>query len=108
MEQVIRKRHSGMFKPGQSGNPLGRPKTDKTVQALAREQTETAIRTLTEIANNPRATDSARVQACNALLDRAWGRPVQTNQNLNVGTSYVDFLEELGRKDEAEGNALFA
>ena len=66
-----------LFKPGQSGNPGGRPKVDKTVKALAREHTEDAVRTLAEILKNGAASESSRVQAASALLDRGWGRPLQ-------------------------------
>ncbi len=70
MEDKSTTRHAGMFKPGQSGNPLGRPKSDKTIRDLAKIHTESALNTLSEIVKNPEASDTARVQACNALLDR--------------------------------------
>jgi hypothetical protein len=62
----------GGFKKGQSGNPGGRPKVSGEVRALAREQTETAIRRLTDWAqsDNPLASLAASV----ALLDRGWGK----------------------------------
>lgn len=64
------------WKPGQSGNPGGRPKEVGHVRDLARQHTELALRTLIEIA--ARGTpDRARVAAAEALLDRAWGRPPQ-------------------------------
>ena len=92
-------RHSGMFKPGQSGNPLGRPKSDKTIRDLARVHTKVALKTLTEIVKNPKASDTARVQACNALLDRGWGKAPQYVEKLEVGVSYIDFLEEIARQE---------
>jgi hypothetical protein len=71
-----------LFKPGQSGNPSGRPKADKTVKALAREHTAAAINRLAEIVNDKSASQSAQVQAATALLDRGWGKPLQ---QLEVG-----------------------
>ncbi len=93
-------RHAGMFKPGQSGNPSGRPKSDKTIRDLAKIHTEDALKTLSEIVKNPKASDTARVQACNALLDRGWGKAPQYTENVNLGMSYVDYLEKIAKEEE--------
>lgn len=80
--------NSGRFKPGQSGNPGGRPakkvkvirdgvEVEMTVQALAIEQTEMAISTLVDIASDGRNPAAARVSAASTLLDRGWGKPAQ-------------------------------
>lgn len=60
-----------LFKPGQSGNPGGRPKSH--VVAMARKHTQAAIDALVTALDNPRE----RVPAAVALLDRGWGRPSQ-------------------------------
>lgn len=65
------------FQKGQSGNPSGRPKADKSIQALAREHTDKAIKTLAEIMRDDEATPSARVAAASAILDRGYGKPPQ-------------------------------
>ena len=70
--------HPGRFKPGQTGNPGGRPKVDHRVVDLAREHTELAVKTLAEICGNSKAAPSSRVAAACALLDRGWGRPRQS------------------------------
>ncbi len=93
-------RHSGMFRPGQSGNPSGRPKLDRTIQELAKAYTQDAIETLVEVAKNPNASDSARVQAASAILDRGWGKPVQTNENINANLNYYDFLAQIVESEE--------
>lgn len=94
-------RHSGLFQPGQSGNPTGRPKADMTIRDLAKTYTEEAIDTLAEIMRNPKASAATRVQASCALLDRGWGKPAQHVESVTVGMSYAEFLEE-SLKQEAE------
>jgi hypothetical protein len=61
------------FKPGQSGNPDGRPKDVGHVRTLAREYTEQAITALVDALADPKTA----VAAASALLDRGWGRPAQ-------------------------------
>ena len=69
------------FKPGQSGNPFGRPRHitagGKTVAELAREHTGTALDALVRVIEDQSSPPSAVVSAATALLDRGWGRPKQ-------------------------------
>lgn len=62
------------FARGTSGNPGGRPRAVVNVQELARTYTEQAVRTLVEALDDPKL----KVQAACALLDRGWGKPMQT------------------------------
>jgi Family of unknown function (DUF5681) len=66
---------TGGFKPGQSGNPGGRPKVVGEIRALARQHTQTALKTLIDIAADKKAPAAARVAAAAHLLDRGYGRP---------------------------------
>lgn len=69
------------FKPGQSGNPEGRPKTTKFVVELARQHTEAAINKLVALMNlDDEDSRATQVAAAKALLDRAWGTPPQSIQ----------------------------
>jgi hypothetical protein len=59
------------FKPGQSGNPGGRP---KGIAAKAREHTDKALQVLVDGMgdDDPRV----RVSAAKEVLDRGWGKPL--------------------------------
>lgn len=65
------------FKKGQSGNPSGRPKLSHDIQALAREHTAAAIHALVDALRDSKT----RVAAASVLLDRAYGKPLQTVQS---------------------------
>jgi hypothetical protein len=60
------------FAPGQSGNPRGRPKIDPDVRNLARRHAPDALAKLIALMSHPRPEIALR--ACEAVLDRAYGR----------------------------------
>ncbi len=73
-KQAPRAVSSTTWKPGQSGNPGGRPRLIGPIRDLARAHTETAIETLVDIMTRSKS-DAARARAAEAILDRGWGRP---------------------------------
>jgi hypothetical protein len=77
------------FKPGESGNPGGRPKVLKHVQEAAREHSSDAIKVLSAIMNNAKAPAAARISAASALLDRGYGKPLQAVDSTNVNVIYA-------------------
>lgn len=72
-------RPAWQWKPGQSGNPRGRP-PGTIARDLARRYTEEAILTLVAAMRSPRE----RVPAAIALLDRGWGKPKETVEGAHL------------------------
>jgi hypothetical protein len=79
------------FKPGQSGNPLGRPKLDPDVVALARAASPDAIRK--QIALLESEDENVALKAAQAILDRAYGKPMQ-NVTATVSTQKAEELAD--------------
>lgn len=67
-----------------------------TLSDLARKHTEVALSTLVSILRKPEATDSARVAAATAILDRAYGKPPQSLElSGSVAVNHEAALAEL-------------
>ena len=82
------------FKPGQSGNPGGRPRGEHRVRELAQQYTAEALETLVQVMHNGRPSE--RVAAAVAILDRGWGKPAQeVTVHDNAKLSLVDLLTSL-------------
>jgi hypothetical protein len=95
------------FKPGQSGNPGGRPKAEREVIDLAREGSVRAIGRLIELIEDK--DGRIAVSAANSVLDRAFGKPTQPisgdEDKPPVGVAAVPTVEALARlsaQDRAE------
>jgi Family of unknown function (DUF5681) len=91
---------STSFKPGQSGNPHGRPKRPETIEArrvqadvksAARELTPVAMGTLEKAMTDHKAPWAAKIAAAIAVLDRGWGKPTQAVEaNVNIFDQMTD------------------
>jgi hypothetical protein len=82
-----RKAPSTAWKPGQSGNPGDRPKVVAEIRELARQHGYDAIRRLVDLMYSK--NESVVVRACEALLDRGFGRAM-----LGVELNRVDTIPQ--------------
>ena len=75
----------GRFQKGISGNKGGRPKEDIQLKELARGKTEDVFNILLQIANDNNADAKARITACQEVLNRGWGKDMDSKgMNLNL------------------------
>src|SRR5262245_20232704 len=92
-------RGSSKFKPGQSGNPAGRPRNPKNaaeVRALAQEKTGAMLEFLGRTALDSRVPINARVQCAVEVLNRAWGKPhASIDVNHGIKDPLTSLLEEI-------------
>src|SRR5918995_6833448 len=66
------------FKPGQSGNPGGRPKgLSKRVRELVGEDGEKIVEFMTSVMADESARKADRLEAAKWLADRGFGRAIQ-------------------------------
>lgn len=77
------------FKPGQSGNPVGRPKTVGQIRDLARRNTRPAFATILRLMRDKSAPHGTRLAAAQEVLDRAYGK---APQKYEVEVSIFDSL----------------
>jgi hypothetical protein len=93
------------FPKGRSPNPGGRPRVLKDIQELAREKSPEALETLADIMANQKAPAAARVAAANALLDRGYGRPLQSlSQTMTINKRAEEMTDDELATIAASGN----
>jgi len=78
------------FKPGESGNPGGRPKKSNAAAIEARKHYMAAINT--HIANLGDEDPNVRHKAAEALLDRGFGKPQE----------YIEIEEQIHAKQVSD------
>lgn len=82
------------WKPGQTGNPNGRPKKVQQIIDRAQEHAEAALDALIELVNSE--DERVKLQAATALLDRGLGKPKQTVEDVTSKTEVSDYtVDEL-------------
>ena len=69
--------HLSPWKPGQSGNPGGRPKMPPELKEKLREASAEAFDVMIEIARNKSAKPADRIRASEILVERYYGKSPQ-------------------------------
>jgi hypothetical protein len=99
------------FKPGQSGNPKGRPKgVAKQARDLVGNDPARLLQVLLSIAEDKGASRSERRAAAAEYLDRGWGKaasysPVEDGDPLELGDverAIAEGLDELASRRQAK------
>ena len=85
------------FKPGQSGNPGGRPKIPEDVKMAFRAACPEAVEILIGIMRNPKEKTPYRLDAIKTILDRAYGKPVQAQDISFDMDSTADVMAQIRR-----------
>lgn len=77
MVKPKRKAPHTAFKPGQSGNPGGKPKGLAEMQELCRGHTVECVQAILRVVRAKKTTSAAIVAGANSILDRGWGKATQ-------------------------------
>lgn len=74
---------------GQVLNPGGRPKIPEDVKEMFRAASPKAAQALIALVESPDASEQGRIKACEIILNRAWGTPVQAIDVTSEGKAIV-------------------
>ena len=101
------------FKPGQSGNPGGRPKISDDVREMLKAATPKAVRLLVSVMDDDGQKTALRMDAAKTIIERVYGKPLQPidstiSGGLDVGLSDADrqLLEKVGARLEGDKSML--
>lgn len=98
----------GGKRPGAGRKPGAVSKAKRQLSEMAKDHAEAALKTLADIAKSG-TSESARVSAATALLDRAFGRPMQSHEHSgpNGGPIQSVDLTNTSNEDLERLEALF-
>ena len=101
------------FKPGQSGNPGGRPKMSEDVREMLKAATPKAVRLLVSVMDDDGQKTALRMDAAKTIIERVYGKPLQPidstiSGGLDVGLSDADrqLLAKVGARLEGDKSML--
>lgn len=85
----------GGKRPGAGRKPGAVSKAKRELAEMAKDHAELALKTLVDVAGNTGASESARVSAAIAILDRGFGKPFQAMQISGDSLSPVEVVQYL-------------
>lgn len=85
------------FKPGESGNPSGRPKIVQHLKDLARQHTEAAMKAVLDALTDE--NKRVRLAAAELLLAYGYGRPTQ---HVEASVNVIDQLTDADKRTVLE------
>ena len=92
---MSRRTGNGRFQKGESGNPGGRPKLPAEMREMFRAKAPEAFEVLSRHLQSPDA--KVAIAAATQILDRAYGRPVQSI-DANITEDPIRYIVELPKK----------
>lgn len=101
------------FRPGQSGNPGGRPKMSDDVREMLKAATPKAVKLLVSVMDDDGQKAALRMDAAKTIIERVYGKPLQPidstiSGGLDVGLSDADrqLLAKVGARLEGDKSML--
>ncbi len=88
---------AGRFLPGHKILSDGRPKIPDDVKEALRAASPEAVALLVEIMQNPREKTAYRLEAAKTILDRAYGKPAQSQDISFDVNNTADVLTQIRR-----------
>lgn len=79
------------WKPGQTGNPNGRPKKAQQIVDKAQDHAEEALKAMIDLLKSE--DERVKLQAAQAILDRGLGKPKQTIED-NRKSEVTDYTAD--------------